>query len=72
MKFKCKEQTKSGEIIEGIKEATDKFAMAKEIRINGNIPLSIVEYKEGGKFSLSKISILGRVSLSEKSSSLII
>lgn len=66
MKFKCKEQTKSGEIIEGIKESTDKFAMAKEIRINGNIPLSITEYKDGGKFSLSKISILGKISLSEK------
>jgi len=66
MKFKYKEQNKSGQIIEGIKEASDKFFVAKEIRDKGNIPLSIDEYKEAGKFFLSKISLFNKISLSEK------
>lgn len=68
MKFQCKEQTKSGEIIDSVKESTDKFTLSKEIRLSGHIPLSITLYKEN-KFSIKnifKISIFGRVSLSEK------
>ena len=32
MKFKYKKQNKNGEVVEGIKEAPDKFIVAKEIR----------------------------------------
>ncbi len=67
MKFKYKEQNKNGKISEGIKESTDKFTIAKEIRDKGNTPLSIIEYKEKkGGFSLANISIFNKVSLSEK------
>ncbi len=66
MKFKYKEQTKSGEVIEGVKEASDKFSVAKEIRENGNTPLSITEFKEGGILSFTKISFFNHISLSEK------
>src|SRR5680860_891533 len=66
MKFKYKEKNKSGEIFEGIKEASDKFAVAKEIRDRGGFPLSINVQKEGGNFSFSNITFFSRVSLSEK------
>ncbi len=68
MKFKYKEQTKSGEVLEGVKESFDKFTLAKEIRSNGNIPLSIV-LESDGKFSFSnilKFNIFSHVSLAEK------
>jgi type IV pilus assembly protein PilC len=65
MKFKYKEQ-KNGQIIEGIKEAPDKFTIAREIREGGGMPISIVETKEGGAFSFFKIDIFNHVSLAEK------
>lgn len=65
MKFKYKEQ-KNGQIIEGIKEAPDKFTIAREIREGGGMPVSITEAKEGGIFSIFKIDIFNHVSLSEK------
>ena len=55
MKFKYKEQNKNGQIIEGIKESSDKFAVAKEIRDNGGTPLVIEQYK-GGKQAVGKSS----------------
>jgi type IV pilus assembly protein PilC len=66
MKFKYKAQNKNGEIIEGVKEAPDKLTVAREIRESGNLPISIDEYKGGGKFSLRKIGLFNRISLSEK------
>jgi type IV pilus assembly protein PilC len=66
MKFKYKEQNKNGQIIEGFKEALDKFSIAREIREGGGVPLSIIEFKEGGKFSFKGFDIFNHISLSEK------
>lgn len=66
MKFKYKEQNKEGKIIEGIIESPDTFALAREIRERGSIPLSIKEFdKNDVKLSMN-LEIFGRVSLSEK------
>ena len=43
MKFKYKEQTKEGKILEGIVESPDMFTLAKEIRERGSVPLSVKE-----------------------------
>jgi type IV pilus assembly protein PilC len=66
MKFKYKIQTKTGEVVEGVKEAPDKFFLAREIREEGSTPLVIEEYKEKSKFLSFKISFFKKVSLSEK------
>ncbi len=65
MKFKYKTQTKDRGIIEGIKESPDKFTLARELRDQGDIPLSIVEASDKKKFSL-KINLFSHVSLREK------
>jgi type IV pilus assembly protein PilC len=66
MKFTYKAQKKEGGIIEGVREAPDKFALASDLRDQGIIPLSIEESSEGKKVSLFKISLFNKVSLSEK------
>ncbi len=66
MKFKYKEQTKEGNIVEGIAESSDTFSLAHEIRERGSTPMTISEFKEKGFKSLLTFDILGRVSLSEK------
>ena len=59
-------QTKNREIVEGVKEAPDKFFLAHEIVELGDIPISIEEFKNNtGVFSM-KIKFFERVSLSEK------
>ncbi len=66
MKFKFKEQTKDGNLIEGVAESQDTFSLAKEIRDRGGIPMSIKETTErDGKGSMD-IKFFNRVSLSEK------
>ncbi|NVN96779.1 type II secretion system F family protein [Candidatus Nomurabacteria bacterium] len=66
MKFKYKEQTKEGKIIEGIVESPDMFTLAKEIRERGSVPLSVKESDgKDHKFSFN-FEIFGSVSLSEK------
>ena len=66
MKFKYKEQNKEGSIVEGLAEAPDTFALAREIRERGSVPLSVKEYNEKEfKFSFN-LEIFGGVSLSEK------
>lgn len=66
MKFKYKSQLKSGEIHEGILEATDKFSVAKELREQGEIPLSIVPVSNGGLIGFLKSVSFGGISLREK------
>ncbi len=67
MKFKYKAQNKTGSIVEGIKDSPDKFTLAREIREEGNTPLSVEEIKEAGKKSFLKFELFGgSVSLSEK------
>ncbi len=66
MKFKYKEQNKEGKTVEGVGEATDTFALAKEIRERGGIPLSIKEFSEKENKNFLSFDFLGGVSLSEK------
>jgi type IV pilus assembly protein PilC len=66
MKFKFKEQTKEGNVVEGIAESPDTFALAREIRERGSVPLSVKEFNPKEiKFSMD-LEIFGSVSLSEK------
>jgi type IV pilus assembly protein PilC len=65
MKFKYKSQNKNGEISEGIAESSDKFALARDLRNKGILPISIYEVKEN-KLSSLNISLFSDVSLSEK------
>jgi type IV pilus assembly protein PilC len=65
MKFKYKAQTKEGKIIEGVKDSSDKFALARELREAGSVPLSVEE--DTGKKKLSfNITLFSSVSLQEK------
>jgi len=66
MKFTYKAQTKEGKIIDGAMEAPDNFALARMIREQGNIPISIKEYKDKDKKSILNLEIFSSVSLSQK------
>jgi len=66
MKFKFKEQTKDGNIIDGVKEASDKFAVAKDIRDEGGIPLNVEQDKKSKIGSITSITIFSRITLEEK------
>lgn len=67
MKFKYKIQTKDKKIIEGFKDSQDRFTLARELREEGSIPLSIEELKDkGDSKSFFKLDLFGHVSLSEK------
>jgi type II secretory pathway component PulF len=65
MIFKYKVKTKTGEIIEGTMEAKDRFAVSRDLRSKGNIPISIIS--EGNSLNLDKIirKIFGGVKTSE-------
>lgn len=66
MKFRYKEQTKEGKVIEGIAESPDMFALAKEIRERGGVPLSIKEFNEKSIKNIINFDVFVGVSLSEK------
>lgn len=67
MQFKYKAQLNTGEKKEGIIDAPNKFVAAKQIRDQGEIPLSVSEVMEKGGFVESvKNFSLGGVSLREK------
>lgn len=65
MLFKYKAKTKTGEIIEGTIEASDRFSVSRDLRSKGNNPISIIQ--EGGVFNLDSLieKIFGKVKLSE-------
>ncbi len=65
MLFKYKAKTKTGEIIEGTIEASDRFSVSRDLRSKGNNPISITQ--EGGVFNLDSLieKIFGKVKLSE-------
>ncbi|MDD5720887.1 MAG: type II secretion system F family protein [Candidatus Pacebacteria bacterium] len=46
MLFSYSAKSKTGEILESILDATDRYALARELRSRGYIPLSITEKKE--------------------------
>lgn len=66
MLFLYRTKSKNGEILEGVMEATDRFSLARELKSNGNIPISISEKRKS--FILSPIfqNIFSRVSVSEQ------
>ncbi len=65
MKFKFKEQTKVGDVIEGEQDSSDIFTLAGEIRARGNIPVSVEELKINSGLNMN-LKIFSGVSLSEK------
>ncbi len=66
MQFTYTAKTKTGEETEGVVEALDRFQAAKQIRDNGDIPLSIKEKKKKFSEIISLDSIFGSISLEEK------
>jgi type IV pilus assembly protein PilC len=66
MIFSFTAKTKEGEITEGTMEAADRYALARDLRSRGFVPLSVTEKKEGLEEKFSFISgIFSRVSLGE-------
>lgn len=65
MKFKYKVQNKNNKISDGVKESSDMFTLAKDLRESGLIPISIEEFKESAGLSLN-IKIFNSVPLSQK------
>jgi type IV pilus assembly protein PilC len=66
MKFKYKTQNKNNEIIEGVVESPDRFALARELREKGEMPISIEEVKKGTGIFSKKIKLFSKIKLSEK------
>jgi type IV pilus assembly protein PilC len=66
MKFDYKAQTKDKKVIEGVKDSSDRFSLARELREEGSTPISIEEAKDKKGKSLFKMDLFGKVSLSEK------
>ena len=66
MLFTYKAKTKTGEIIEGSQEASDRFSVSRDLRSKGNIPISINQ-ASGGALSIDGLieKIFGSVKLSE-------
>ncbi len=66
MLFHYRAKTKTGEVIENLEEAKDRFALARDLRVRGNTPLSIEEKKEKGDAFMQVFeSIFGRVKIAE-------
>jgi len=67
MNFFYKAKTKEGQIIEGILESKDKFALAHDLRSQGYIPLRISERK-ADIFNLNGLfqQFIGKVSIQEQ------
>lgn len=67
MLFTYKAKSKTGEIIEGIQDSTDRLTLARELRNHGSIPLSIKEKSKdfGDQFSFIT-NLLSGISVSEQ------
>ncbi len=54
---------KNGVIVKDVMEAADRFALAHELRVRGNTPISITEKKDGASFNLLSFlnNFLGKV-----------
>ncbi len=67
MKFQYKIQTKEGQIQEGVIEAPDKFAVTKQFREQGIVPIMVIEKKGALEINIPFVSALfGKIKLSEK------
>lgn len=66
MLFHYRAKTKTGEIIENLEEAKDRFALARDLRVRGNSPISIEEKKEQVDIFLDMFKgLFGRVKIGE-------
>ena len=66
MLFSYKIKSNTGEIVEGVMEGADRFALARDLRAKGNIPLSISEKGKKGFGSLNfSFSFLGKIKIAE-------
>jgi len=68
MLFSYSAKSKTGEIVEGVLDATDRFALSRDLRSRDFTPLSITEKDEGlsAKFSTFSSNLFSRVKLSEQ------
>ncbi len=67
MQFSYKAKTQDGSSIDGTVEAPDKFAAAKQIRADGNTPISVFEVKAKGMKQISILSgFFDKIKLHEK------
>jgi type II secretory pathway component PulF len=68
MLFSYRAKSKTGEIVENVLEATDRFALSRDLRSRGFTPLSVTEKDEGlsAKFAVFSSNIFARVKLSEQ------
>ena len=67
MLFSYRAKSKDGEFIEGILEAESRFALARELRSRGSIPVSISSKAGGDVLSMFHIdAILNRVKVSDQ------
>jgi type II secretory pathway component PulF len=68
MIFLYSAKSKTGEIVENVLEATDRFALSRDLRSRGLIPLSITEKNQGlsEQFSTFSASIFSKVKVSEQ------
>ncbi len=67
MLFTYSAKSKTGEIFESIMEATDRYALSRELRSRGQIPLSITEKKENLINKFSNVSgIFSKVKIGEQ------
>ncbi|MFA6257662.1 MAG: type II secretion system F family protein [Candidatus Paceibacterota bacterium] len=67
MLFSYSAKLKTGEMLEGILDATDRYALSRELRFRGYVPLSITEKKESfvNKF-LTLSNVFVKVKIGEK------
>jgi type IV pilus assembly protein PilC len=68
MLFSYKAKSKTGEILEGVLDLADRFAIARELRSRGMLPVSIDEKKQG----FDVMSLFGNIFSKVKISELII
>jgi len=67
MLFSYQAKSKEGEILEGVLYATDRLALARELRSHGNVPLSIREKSRDWTDKLSFLTgIFSKVSVSQQ------
>lgn len=67
MLFSYSAKSKNGEIFEGLLDAVDRYALSRELRSRGSIPLSITEKNEGFADKFLKLSdIFAKVKIAEQ------
>lgn len=66
MLFSYKARNKEGKIVEGVAEAKDRLHLAHDLREGGNVPITIIEKKQGLNEKFSGFSkIFSRIKINE-------